>query len=136
MIRFMMIPIATTALLTAGAANAQLQMSNDDEGLAAATLADGENVRAIVMLQSALEEAPGDPGLLINLGIAYARGGNDTEARASFKKALNARQPIELETASEGTIDSRRLARKALTMLERGEFRAPPVQADTLTLRQ
>ena len=50
--------------------------------LAAAALSEGESVRVIAMLWTQLTEFPGDPALLINLGVAHAQGGNDAEARA------------------------------------------------------
>ena len=107
----------------------------DDAGLAAETLADGNSFRAISLLQSELEQHPDDPALLINLGIAQAQAGFEAEARANFEAALSGRQEIELETADGRETDSRRLARLALAMLERGEFRPVQQRADRITLR-
>ena len=104
----------------------------NDAGLASANLADGEALKAIQMLEAQLMQYPGDPALLINLGIAHAQTGNEAEARAQFDAALTSRDVIELDTADGRTTDSRRLARQAIAMLKRGEFRAP---ADKLTLR-
>jgi uncharacterized protein HemY len=116
---------------------AQAQATGEAEtGLAAQSLSEGESVRAITMLKSALQDAPNDPALLINLGIAYAQGGNDAEARTSFEAAMASREVIELETASGTEIDSRRLARRALAMLERGEFRRTANTGGQLTMRQ
>lgn len=110
------------------------EAATGDEGLAAATLSEGESVRAIAMLKTALEEHPGDPAILINLGIAYAQAGSDAEARASFEAALASREVVELQTASGRDTDSRRLARRALGMLERGEFR--PTASSRFSLRE
>jgi len=125
------------ALGAALAIPAQVQATGEAEtGLAAQSLSEGESVRAITMLKSALQDAPNDPALLINLGIAYAQGGNDAEARTSFEAAMASREVIELETASGTEIDSRRLARRALAMLERGEFRRTANTGGQLTMRQ
>ncbi|KEO90188.1 hypothetical protein EH31_08845 [Erythrobacter longus] len=106
------------------------------EGLASAALVDGNASTAIELLQSELKEAPQDPAILINLGIAYAQTGNEAEARSHFEAALTSRQVIELDTANGRTTDSRRLARQAISMLDRGEFRPLARQTDQLTLRQ
>ncbi|MBA4768637.1 MAG: hypothetical protein H2049_13530, partial [Porphyrobacter sp.] len=78
---------------------------------------------------------PGDAAVLINLGIAYARMGDETRARDAFRQALACEEVVELETADGLATDSRRLARKALKMLERGEFRAAAASAEQLTFR-
>lgn len=130
-----LIGAAICALVLAVPAQAQTAPSEDPQ-LAAASLADGESVRAIAVLKTALEKAPGDPALLINLGIAYAQSGSDAEARASFEAAMSARDSVELETANGTAIDSRRLARRALGMLERGEFRPANGGRDQLTMRE
>ncbi len=141
---FNMKPIAFAALLAAGstfagsaaAQTTTLDQTPSDAGLAAAALTEGESIRAIAMLRAQLEEFPGDPALLINLGIAYAQGGNDAEARASFQAAMSGREMIELETANGTTTDSRRLARRALAMLDRGEFRRTNARAGQFTLNR
>lgn len=112
---------AAGSLALAAAAPAMAQ-STDSE-LAATTLANGEQAAAIDRLESERKVAPHDPALMINLGIAYAHQGNDAKAKALFQKALRSPDPIELETADGTQTDSRRLARKALAMLARGEFR-------------
>lgn len=91
---------------------------------AAELLAAGGQHKAVKQLEAQRKAAPHDPAVLINLGIAYARIGDDEQARAAFEQALASRDPVELDTADGKTTDSRRLARRALRMLERGEFRA------------
>jgi Flp pilus assembly protein TadD len=93
-----------------------------DTDLSAAALAQGKVEKATLQLQEALDNAPDDPALLINLGVARAHVGLTEEARALFTRALASPEPIELETADGRLTDSRRLARRALAMLERGEF--------------
>ena len=90
--------------------------------LASDHLAKGKAFTAIAALEKQVEAAPEDPALLINLGIAHAQAGDVANARIMFDRALVSSEPIELETADGEVIDSRRLARKAIRMLERGEF--------------
>jgi len=93
-------------------------------------LAKGRAFTAIVALEKRVESAPEDPALLINLGIAHAQAGDAATARSMFERALVSQEPLELETADGGVIDSRRLARKAIRMLERGEFTTKLSQRD------
>lgn len=100
--------------------------------LAARTIAAGRAEQAIVSLEKASAADPQDAAVLINLGIAYAQTGDEVRAREAFRQALACNEVIELETADGTATDSRRLARKALRMLERGEFRGG---AGTLSYR-
>ena len=72
---------------------------------------------------------------LINLGIAYAQRGDDAKARAAFEAALTCHEVVDLDTADGSTTDSRRLARRAIRMLERGEFRPATLRTEQLTYR-
>lgn len=119
--------------LTAVPAHAQSAPEGNSD-LAAASLAGGDSARAMIRLEAELEKQPNDPALLINLGIAQAQAGQDANAMASFEAALASREVIELETANGKTTNSRRLARQAMAMLERGEFRAER-RADRITMR-
>ncbi len=74
-----------------------------------------------------------DPATLINLGIAHAQRGNEAAARTMFEAAMRAPVVVELETADGLVTDSRRLARRALRMLARGEFRSPQQAASQLS---
>jgi len=112
-----------------------LAQNDTDSELASASLADGETAKAIQLIEAQLKQYPGDPALLINLGIAHAQSGNDEEALTQFKAALASRDVVELDTADGRTTNSRRLARQAIAMLERGEFRPAASDADRLTLR-
>ena len=85
---------------------------------------------AIAALEEQLAAPPDDPALLINLRIAHAQSGEPDLARTMFERALVSPDPIGLETADGGVIDSRRLARKAMRMLERGEFTAKLTRRD------
>lgn len=103
--------------------------------LAAGTLAAGRADQAIVTLRKASDADPQDAAVLINLGIAYAQTGDEVRAREAFQQALACEEVIELDTADGTATDSRRLARKALKMLDRGEFRPRATTAGQLTFR-
>lgn len=104
--------------------------------LAAHTLASGRAEQALATLEKASAADPHDAAVLINLGIAYAQAGDDVKARAAFEQALACHEVIELDTADGTVTDSRRLARKAIKMLERGEFRPSATAASQLTMRE
>ena len=106
-----------------------------DQGLAAASLADGQTLKAIRMLKAELETHPDCPAVHINLGFAHAQTGNEAAAREHFKTAMASRDVLELDTADGRTTDSRKLARQAIAMLERGQFRPLAAQAGQFTLR-
>ena len=102
---------------------AHLQAPAVTSELAAQPLAAGRGDQALVVLEKASAADPHDAAVLINLGIAYAQMGDDTKARTAFTAALNCHEVVELDTADGSATDSRRLARKAIKMLDRGEFR-------------
>lgn len=119
----------------AAAPGAALVSAGEGGELAAQTLAAGREDEALAVLQRASAADPHDPAVLINLGIAYAHKGDDAKARAAFEAALNCHEVVELDTADGNATDSRRLARKALRMLERGEFRSEAMRTEQLTYR-
>lgn len=84
-------------------------------------LAAGHDAAAVTQLEGESAEA-GDPARLINLGIAYARLGEEARARTLFEAAQALRDRVELETATGTWVDSRVLARQALAMLDSGQF--------------
>ncbi|MEM7664966.1 MAG: hypothetical protein AAF250_03850 [Pseudomonadota bacterium] len=123
---------SSLAVIAAAPLSAQ-QTDRTETEFASKTLASGNQTAAIAALEAQREAAPEDPGVLINLGIAYAHLGDDQKAASLFEAALVSSDPIELETADGNLTDSRRLARKAMRMLAQGEFRPA---ADRLTLRE
>lgn len=102
----------------------EIQAALSDTELAALPLAAGRGDQAIAMLEKASAADPHDAAVLINLGIAHAQMGDEAKARTAFEAALACHDVIELDTADGTATDSRRLARKAIKMLDRGEFRA------------
>ncbi|HSJ77916.1 MAG TPA: tetratricopeptide repeat protein [Erythrobacter sp.] len=103
--------------------------------LAAQPLAAGRKDEALAVLEKASAANPHDAAVLINLGIAHAQRGDDAKARTAFEAALACHEVVELDTAGGAVTDSRRLARKAIKMLERGEFRPASARAGQLTYR-
>jgi hypothetical protein len=83
----------------------------------------GENSAAIERIEQNADLDRDDPARLINLGIAHARQGYDIQARNMFAAAARHENRYQLETAEGDWVDSKVLARRALAMLERGEFR-------------
>lgn len=81
-------------------------------------LTTGENESAIARLEAALEQTPGDPALLINLGTAYSREGRFDEARDAFRSAMQSDDRYRVQLADGSWEDSRRVARMALDSLE------------------
>lgn len=103
--------------------------------LAVAPLMAYRNNEAIAVLERSRLADPQDPAVLINLGIAYAQIGKEAEARALFTSALEKRAALDLATSGGRVADSRQLARRALRMLDHGEFRRAPQSNSQLTLR-
>jgi tetratricopeptide (TPR) repeat protein len=125
--------IAATPL--AGASAVAIPPPAQSPELAVQSLSAGRTEQALASLEQANAADPQDAAVLINLGIAYAQSGAEAKARAAFEAALACDVVIELDTADGTTTDSRRLARKALKMLERGEFRVAPAHGEQLTYR-
>lgn len=107
---------------------AHLQAPGQTSELAVQPLATGRTDQALVVLEKASAADPRDAAVLINLGIAYAQMGEEAKARTAFQAALASDEVIELDTADGTATDSRRLARKAIKMLDRGEFRSASQQ--------
>lgn len=98
-------------------------------------MAAGRMDEALARLEQASAAKPHDAALMINLGIAYAQRGDAAKARSAFEQAAACHEIIELTTADGSLTDSRRLARKALKMLARGEFAVQPARAGQLTYK-
>ena len=128
------IAVATASPVGGDSVSAQM-LAEPDAKLASAALASGRDSEAIRTLEREHAERPDDPGVLINLGIAYAHRGDDAKARILFKAAMASDDVTDLETADGNATDSRKLARKALSMLDRGAFRPIAMPGETLTLR-
>lgn len=105
-------------------ATGQVEATAQQTDLSSALIARGESERAVRKLEEQVKANPSDPAVLINLGIAYAHSGEEAKAHAMFKAAMLSSDQIELETADGKTTDPKHLARKAISMLGRGEFRS------------
>ncbi len=85
-------------------------------------VATGRNVALIESVDAADALQADDPAVLINLGVAYAREGDDRLAAVLFEAAMMSANRCELETATGDWVDSRRLAQRALDKLAQGAF--------------
>ncbi|MCZ8370600.1 MAG: tetratricopeptide repeat protein [Porphyrobacter sp.] len=110
-------------------------MLADAPELAVQPLAAGRAEQALATLEQSSAADPHDAAVLINLGIAYAYTGDEAKARAAFQAAMACHEAVDLDTADGNVMDSRRLARKALAMLARGEFRVDAARSAQLTRR-
>lgn len=90
-------------------------------------LVEGRNNAAVEQLQPEGDMPKGDPAKLINLGVAYARLGRFAEARALFRAVMWKAERLTLETAEGKWKDSRHLARQAIKMLDKGDFRSAQI---------
>lgn len=117
----MTVGMILSALLLAqsGATAATQDASAERADAAYEELAAGRTQGAIARLEASLEQTPGDPALLINLGTAYAREGRMDEARDAFRAAISAEDRYRVELPDGTWEDSRRVARLALDSLDR-----------------
>lgn len=92
----------------------------------------GQNAALIERVDTQAALQADDPAVLINLGIAYAREGNDQIAAILFDAAVTSDNRCELETATGDWVNSRKLAQRALDMLAQGGFTGAP-QAPAIT---
>ena len=84
-------------------------------------LAAGDNLAAISAIEAGSLPAS-DPARLINHGIALARLGDHEGAREKFAEVVADSDRYRLETGSGKWVDSRVLARRGLSLIDRGEF--------------
>jgi len=97
-------------------------VANDERDAAYEELANGEARAAIARLETALQDNPDDPALLINLGSAYAEIGDVDQARVHYAAAADSDIRYRLELANGEWLDSRRAARLAIRALDDDAF--------------
>ncbi|GMM92473.1 tetratricopeptide repeat protein [Qipengyuania sp. MTN3-11] len=114
--------IAAAIAFAGQASSATVDVARDE-------LLAGRNAAAIATIGANEELDDSDPARLINLGVAHARQGESDRARQFFKAAMKIDDAIYLETADGDWIEARRLAARALAMLERGDFAASALVA-------
>ena len=90
--------------------------------VAYAEMVEGRTAAAISKIEQADARDAAHPARLINLGIAHARMGDESKARALLAEAAACPDRYWLETATGEWVDARDIARKAIAMLDRGEF--------------
>ena len=78
----------------------------------------GEFGAAIALLEDALEDHPGDPAILINLGSAHSALGNWDTAQTYYRAARLSDEHYEMELADGRWLDSRDVAAMAMGAVE------------------
>ena len=104
------------AVAIAPAESAEIEVTATEPRVGYEALMAGDNLRAIAEIEAKRSLAANDPVRLINLGIAYARQGDEARARSLFEGAVASSDQMELETATGDWVYSRALARQALRM--------------------
>lgn len=105
-----------------GATVLMLAQGGSAPDVAAGELMAQRNQAAIEQIEANDRLERDDPARLINLGIAHAREGREQQARRMFRQVAGGETAMRLELAGGEWADSRDLARRALRMLDRGEF--------------
>jgi uncharacterized protein HemY len=82
-------------------------------------IAAGKADEAVRAIEARLATDPDDPALLINLGAAYARKGDNARAAQAFQAAIDSDTRYDLELADGTWADSRQAARRALATVQR-----------------
>lgn len=83
-------------------------------------MTEGRSDAAIAQLEASTRSAAEHPASLINLGVAYARVGDEAKARQVLERAAATGERYQLETSDGNWVDSRALARRALAALDSG----------------
>lgn len=111
----MAIATLLAALLLAGTTTTAATAA-DARGTATQPASESDEIEVAAVIDN------GDPVQLLNRGVGYAREGETEMARAMFTQVADNRMRYQMETVNGEWKDSRNLARKALGMLDRGEF--------------
>ena len=118
--------MSATLVLAALAAAAQLTSTPGAEPttieqreVAYEEIAAGKADEAIRQIEARLASDPDDPALLINLGAAYARKGDNARAAQAFQAAIDSDTRYELELNDGTWADSRKAARRGLETVQR-----------------
>lgn len=116
-----------TTLMLAGLLLAQsvapavvVEGSQDRVDVAYEELAEGRPSAAIRKILANRELDANDPAALINLGTANARLGRTEKARDLYIAAIGSSERYDLQLADGRWMDSRRAARTAVQMLDKG----------------
>lgn len=112
--------IASAVLANTSAPSITVDAGADRVDVAYEELMRGQPEAAILKIQSNKKLDVDEPAALINLGSAYARLGRTSEAQACYRSAIASNNRYDLELADGSWMDSRRAARLAVKMLNRG----------------
>lgn len=108
-------------LAQAGTTDVTVEATIDRVDVGYTELASGNAGAAIARIKANGQLDSEDPAAHINLGTAYARLGQTATARSHFRAALLSAERSDLQLADGTWIDSRKAARLADRMLDRGE---------------
>lgn len=120
-----LLPLLALAFTTPAAAQSIVVTGSENDGLAPVSVAyeelkAGRNQMAVDKLTHSTIERD-DPSRLINLGTAYARLGQQAEARTAYEAAIASSIRYDVELAGGTYMDSRWAARAALANLDQGK---------------
>ena len=115
----MLLTLAVAPLFIAQAATSvMVEQQYETRDVAYEELVEGDAAAAVLQLEAALVDNPGDPALLINLGSAHSQLGNFERAEFYFRAARESSESYELELANGRWLDSREAATLALASVE------------------
>jgi len=107
------------SLLAAQAVTAvMVEQQHEQLDVAYRELAAGDAATAVTELEAELQDHPGDPAILINLGTAHSMLGNYERAEFYYHAARESQDSYRLELADGRWVDSRDAARLALATVE------------------
>lgn len=119
-----LLPLVALAFATPAAAQSIVVTGSEESNLSPLSVAyeelkAGQNEAAVAKLTGETAIDARDPSRLINLGTAYARLGQTTNAQSAYKAAIASPIRYEVELASGEYMDSRWAARTALINLNK-----------------
>ncbi len=120
-----LLPLAALAFASPASAQSVIVTAPQAEAeevlpVAYAELKAGDNRAAVAKLTSESRLDRRDPSRLINLGTAYARLGQTTDANAAYTAAIDSPIRYDVELDGGRYVDSRWAARTALANLSQG----------------
>ena len=106
------------AMLMQSATAQMVEQNYESRDVAYEQIVAGQIEEAIARLEAALEDNPGEPAILINLGSAHARAGNWDRAEHYYRLARDSEETYEVELADGTWMSSDDAARLALATVE------------------
>ena len=110
--------ILAPLMLAQTATEQMVEQNYEKREVAFEELLEGDARSAIAVLEAELEDNPGDPAILINLGSAHASLGEWEQAEAYYRQARDGEEGYELELANGRWLHSSEAAALALATVE------------------